>query len=273
MAIIGEQARVLITVKTSPQPSATYGDTVCVAGIRLGGGKPEWIRLYPIPFRYLDSDQQFHKYDIIDLVVRRRDKDPRKESYSPEWASIRVTDHLDDWKQRAPIMNDVDVTTACQLRADTVSNPNGPSLGFAEVKDVVALNFELHPGWTTAERVKIANAMEQVDLFGDLASPPKLEAPRFKVKYRYTCRDAGCTGHDGQILDWELTELQRHLKHDSDAEAQRKITAKFLTMMCDPKRQTRFFLGNFEAAIKRDKFSVLGIYYPPRTLAASQSLF
>ncbi len=37
MAIIGEQARVLVTVKTSPRPSATYGDTVCVAGIRLGG--------------------------------------------------------------------------------------------------------------------------------------------------------------------------------------------------------------------------------------------
>ncbi|CAM3719201.1 hypothetical protein E4A47_04460 [Micrococcus flavus] len=28
-------ARVLITVKATPQPSQKYGDTVCVAGIRL----------------------------------------------------------------------------------------------------------------------------------------------------------------------------------------------------------------------------------------------
>ncbi len=273
MAITGEAARVLITVKTSPQPSATYGDTVCVAGIRMDGTKPEWIRLYPIPFRYLDSDQQFKKYDVVELVVRRRDKDPRKESYSPEWASIRITDHLADWKQRAPVMNEVEVTSACRLRAETISNPNGPSLGFAEVKEVLAFNFEAHPGWTPAEQVKIANSLEQVDLFGDLSSPPKLEAPRFKVKYRYACFDVGCKGHDGQILDWELTELQRHLKHDSDVEAKRKIRDKFLTMMFSSKRQTRFYLGNFEAAIKRDKFSVLGVYYPPRSMAANQSLF
>ena len=37
MHVRSETARVLITVKASPQPSAKYGDTVCVAGIRVGG--------------------------------------------------------------------------------------------------------------------------------------------------------------------------------------------------------------------------------------------
>lgn len=273
MPIIGEDARVLITVKASPQPSAKYGDTVCVAGIRLDRDSRDWIRLYPIPFRYLASEQQFKKYDIVDLTVRRNDKDPRRESYSPEWESIKVVDHLDGWARRAEIMNDVPVTTACQLREDTISNPNGPSLGFADVLDVSALTFEAHPGWSAADRQKINNALSQVDLFGDFGSPPRLEAPRFKVRYRYRCTHSSCPGHNGQILDWELTELQRRLRQDADAEAKRKITAKFLTMMCDPKRQTRFFMGNFAAAIKRDKFSVLGVYYPERSIAARQSLF
>ena len=42
-----ETAEVMITVKTYPNPSETYGETVCVAGVRLDRGAPEWIRLYP----------------------------------------------------------------------------------------------------------------------------------------------------------------------------------------------------------------------------------
>ena len=88
MGIVGETARVLITVKTSPQPSAKYGDTVCVAGIRLDKGDHRWIRLYPIPFRYFAEDKQFAEYDVVGLTVRRRHADSRSESYSPEWKSI-----------------------------------------------------------------------------------------------------------------------------------------------------------------------------------------
>ena len=68
MKVIAEMARVLITVKTSPQPSTKYKDTVCTAGVRLDGDAPQWIRLYPIPFRHLETDLQFKKYD----VCRRR---------------------------------------------------------------------------------------------------------------------------------------------------------------------------------------------------------
>ena len=273
MAIIGEQARVLITVKTSPQPSIKYGDTVCVAGIRLDSPWREWIRLYPIPFRYLGSEQQFRKYDIVELTVRRRNEDGRKESFSPQWDSIRVVDHLAGWAARVAEMDEVVLTTTCALRAGTIGSPNGPSLGFVDVLDISGLTFTKHPGWSAAERVKIANALSQVDLFGSASIPPKLEAPRFIVRYRYRCAEAGCAGHVGQILDWELTELQRRLGTDSDEDAQRKITEKYFEMMAASKRLTRFYLGNFERPTKRDKFSVLGVYYPERGLASTQSLF
>src|SRR5699024_12815403 len=54
--VIGGPAkhRFLVTVKAAPNPSTTYGETVCVAGIRLGGtGPTNWVRLYPINFRHL----------------------------------------------------------------------------------------------------------------------------------------------------------------------------------------------------------------------------
>lgn len=87
MRVEGERARVLITVKATPQPSTSYGDTSCVAGVRIDGDEPSWIRLYPIAFRWLDGDAQFKKYDIVELEVRRKDSDTRRESYSPTHSS------------------------------------------------------------------------------------------------------------------------------------------------------------------------------------------
>lgn len=38
--------RILITVKTYPTLSASYGELVCTAGLREDGS---WIRIYPVP--------------------------------------------------------------------------------------------------------------------------------------------------------------------------------------------------------------------------------
>ena len=64
-------------MKATPQPSKTYGDTVCVAGLRVDGDKPEWIRLYPVPFRWLDNEGHFHTHPIVTdrdaAIVKQRD--------------------------------------------------------------------------------------------------------------------------------------------------------------------------------------------------------
>lgn len=276
MRVIGETAEVLITVKTSPQPSTSYGDTVCVAGIRIDGGRADWIRLYPIPFRWLETDQQFRKYDIIRLEVRRRHQDTRPESYSPAVESIQRIDHLDNWKLRQPIMSKVARTSVCALRADASASHSAPSLGMIDVRFVSKLEFESNPGWSDAERAKIAHAMELPthDLLGNqLRIPPELAAPAFKVRYKYTCMDGDCPGHKGQILDWELTELQRRFGSSGEERVKTVVQEKFLDQMFRPDKHTSFFMGNFEDPKKRHNFSVLGVYYPDRQVATSATLF
>jgi hypothetical protein len=49
----------LVVVKTYPNPSATYGETVCCAAIDRDAG--EWARIYPITFRRL-AGRQFAKF-------------------------------------------------------------------------------------------------------------------------------------------------------------------------------------------------------------------
>ncbi|MCS0500043.1 hypothetical protein [Protaetiibacter mangrovi] len=274
MQIRGELARVLITVKASPQPSAKYGDTVCVAGIRIDGGRADWIRLYPVPFRWLGGEQQFKKYDVVDLEVRRAVGDSRPESYKPDIETIRVVGHLDDWSRRQPIFERVVRTTTCQLSRAATERHDALSLGMVQVRSLDGLEFEVHPGWSDAEKLKIAASVQgtQLSLFSEPGrTPPELKAPRFKVRYRYRCMEADCPRHVGQILDWELTALQ-YRQRGSDAELKAAVEERFAAGMFEG-RTTSFFMGNFEDPRKRHGFSVLGVHYPPAGIASRLGLF
>ena len=56
--------KVLITVMTYPHPSETYTELVCTAGIT---DAHQWVRLYPIDYRYRPVEQQFKKYQWIEV--------------------------------------------------------------------------------------------------------------------------------------------------------------------------------------------------------------
>ncbi|KRE72747.1 hypothetical protein [Arthrobacter sp. Soil762] len=252
-------AKVLIAVKTAPVPSTAMGDTVCVAGIRLTHDGPEWIRLYPIPFRYLDNDMRFKKYQIVDVPVRPSAKDPRAESYNPDRDNIQIRDTLKPWKARHPhVLPLSDDWTMCRLYRTTVDKLPAPSLAAIKPKLVTDLKVTLHPGWTRRERAKLEMHLNQGTLFGTEPDKKILEPPRFRGTYSYRCFEADCKGHNQGMLDWEFTEFQRHHAADSDEVAIAAIRKRFFTEMCSPERGPILFVGN--QAKRHHTFSVLGIY-------------
>jgi len=63
---------VMVTVKAYPQTSKRLmSEVVCVAGVRLDRGQPEWIRIFPVPFRDLAIAAKFKKHEIFEVDVRR----------------------------------------------------------------------------------------------------------------------------------------------------------------------------------------------------------
>ncbi|MBN1822604.1 MAG: hypothetical protein JXR31_01570 [Prolixibacteraceae bacterium] len=72
--------KILITVKTYPSISSKYEELVCTAGIDEDGN---WIRIYPIPFRKLDYNNQYQKYHWIEMDLVKNTHDFRLESYRP----------------------------------------------------------------------------------------------------------------------------------------------------------------------------------------------
>lgn len=117
----------MVTVKTYPNPSETYGETVCVAGVRLDRGQPEWIRLYPVKFRNADFDSTFKKYEIIRVNgTYHQANDNRPEPFRPKQDELEHVEWLDSKKnwllRRSKLGALIGETTMCELLA---RNPKG----------------------------------------------------------------------------------------------------------------------------------------------------
>lgn len=64
--LTSERKKILIAVKTYPQPSAKHNETVCTAGMLKEG---RWVRLYPIPYRFMDRKSRFRKYQWVEAKI------------------------------------------------------------------------------------------------------------------------------------------------------------------------------------------------------------
>lgn len=254
-----ETAEVLVVVKAAPQPSAAYGDTVCVAGIRMRESGPEWIRLYPIPFRSMEEYLRFTKYDLIRVQVMPASKDPRSESYIPNRSTIQTVSHLDPWKARHRFVSPLaSQWTMCGILRAQREGRDYPSLAVIRPRDVRDFRLTPHPGWTAEQAQKLNKNLGQEDLFGEAPKLQLLQPPRFEGKYHYFCEDGSCKGHTQGLLDWELVALERRLKDLDDVTAMSEMWNKFFTQMCAPERGPLFFVGN---QLKHPlAFSVIGVY-------------
>src|ERR1700721_1511825 len=98
---------VLIVVKTYPTPAMSGVEVSCSAGITEDN---EWIRLFPVPYRFLAEDKRFARYQWIDIEVTKARGDPRPESYKLNEQTIQISGQEPPWEGRwnhiAPLKSD-----------------------------------------------------------------------------------------------------------------------------------------------------------------------
>ena len=85
-----ERKKILIWGKTRPELSKTHKETVCTGGVFEDTKK--FVRLYPIPLRYLDDERYFKKYQWIEADVRKAMRDARTESYNIRYSGPHCLD-------------------------------------------------------------------------------------------------------------------------------------------------------------------------------------
>lgn len=245
----------LIAVKAYPNPSAKYGETVCVAAITREEG---WVRLYPVRFRTLPKTRQFQKYQRVSVRIKKHGQDSRPESYRLDERTIELGEVIQakgNWAERRAWIQPTLSPSMCEIRG--LQEESGKSLGAFRPKQVTDLLIEeASTQWTPRQQA----AMGQMWLFDKQAKA--LEKIPYVFKYRYTCAHPDCGGHEQSILDWELMELYRKLrdKGDSPDTIRAKVRDKFLGEICSPDRDTIFFVGSHR--LHHQSFMVLGTFWP-----------
>jgi hypothetical protein len=252
-----ETKRVLITVKAYPNPSKKYGETVCCAGIDVD--TLQWIRLYPIPFRDLDSSQKFKKYTIISVKCRKAPDDHRIESYKIDMDSIELLSHLDTkrrWESRKKFVLPTVSPSFCNILEDTAENK---SLGTFKPRDI---DFYWKKATLESEAKREA-CYAQLSFFD--TRKEAIEQIPFDFYYQFKCHGrADCPGHNLPIIDWEIGQAYRdwRYKYKPQELLLQKIRQRWLDLICSDKNDVYFYVGNMKRF--HDNFMVLGVFYPKK---------
>lgn len=197
-----ETKRALIVVRTYPIPVPSGIESSCTAAITDCG---EWLRLFPVPWRLLPSDQRFRKYQWIDARVTKATDDSRPESYKLRSDGIRVvSEPLSDWKEKKEFVVPMLAASLCALVRNRDAQQY-PTLGIFRPASISRLRIAPDgPEWSNSE----LGMLRQTHLF---IEPPKqqLEKIPFRFIYQFTCDDANCQSHNLMCTDWEMSESYR----------------------------------------------------------------
>lgn len=244
--------RILITVRTYPNLSTKYFETVCTGGIN---DKGQWRRLYPVPLRHLEDDKQFVTYEIV-TVRLGANPDGRPESRRPDTSTLEVVGKVTEWPARRQWVVPTAVDSMAALSA------SGRTLAPVRVQAVKEFVADAVPSEWSPKQQEI---LRQEGLFGGPGSLEKLP-----FDFRLLWVDGDGHEHDSKFLAWEVGQTWRQYRHRySDPIAM--MRDKWMGDLFGPKRDIWFFMGNF--AKHRQHFGVCGTFTPPKEPGLSGTLW
>ncbi|MEC4868506.1 MAG: hypothetical protein SAJ11_20725, partial [Jaaginema sp. PMC 1078.18] len=239
--------KILIATKTYPSISTKYKETVCTAGILLDEDENplQWIRIYPIKFRYLETDQKFKRWSIINAEIDKNTQDYRLESFRINDSSIQFVRQLSTQNNWAEIKKYV-----LHLEFDSTQDiqRQGKSLGIIKPKSIERY---FHRATEREWKVQQQAVLDQLDLF---EQPLPLDKIPYKFYYQFT--DKEDISHQYSISDWEISQLYRNCLRRASGfsieEKERNALEKVRQKLADyflNKKDLYFIIGN----LKNDK--------------------
>lgn len=257
--------KVLITVKTYPTLSAKYDELVCTAGFREDG---TWVRIYPVSFRKKKYDEQYKKYDWIELDLVKNKSDFRPESYRPHSydTEIKIIDHIgteNNWAKRKSIALGKVYNNLSELISEAKDTNIRTSL--AVFKPAAIKEFKTEAVDRNWDKDKLAK-LQQMNLF-ETASTENFEVVRkLPFKFSYIFTDNQGTDSKMMIEDWEIGQLfwnclARH--EGNEAKACADVQNKYFNDFAKTK-DLHLFLGTTQLHhhVSHNPFMIIGTFHP-----------
>ncbi len=258
--------KVLITVKTYPTLSNKYGELVCTAGFLEDGS---WIRIYPIKFREKPFNEQYKKYQWIEIDLVRNSEDYRLESYRPcsHDTHIEILDFIpadgNAWENRRKfvlnsVYNDLKV-----LIKDSRDKTKYTSLAVFKPNKIIDFTYEeVERDW---DREKVQQ-FNQFNIFEKVSDGNQKIVKKLPYKFSYTFEDINGTRSKLMIEDWEVGQLFWNCltKHNNDEQkACAQVREKYFDNFARTK-DLHFFLGTTKQhhLTARNPFIIIGTFHP-----------
>jgi len=261
--------RILITVKTYPTLSKKYGETVCTAGVRENGS---WVRLYPVPFRRLDQEEQYRLFDWVECQIERNKSDPRPETFRPlNHNELHPVDHIgtnDEWRERRRIL--LDTARVYNRLEDVIAGAKANEMSLTVFKPTRVVDFV----WEEDDREWNAQKLEQMrvltgqfDLFDDNTWRKTFEVIR-KLPYNFSYRFEDAAGRSSklQVLEWQVGALYWNCLRSCNGDeikALAKVKQKYFDQFL--KTDLHFFLGTTQQwhQVAPNPWVVIGVFPIP----------
>jgi hypothetical protein len=249
--------RVLITVRTYPVPSAKSIEASCTGGIT---DRNEWIRLFPVPYRLMDQEKRFKKWQWIEVSATKATNDIRPESFKINPASVvpgEVIDTKDGWRERRKLIEPLRRQSMCHIQKERVDR-GAPTLGVFKPFQIKRLLIEdaEQTEWTQEQ----LTALTRDDLFQKAPEQP-LEKLPVDFRYEFRCGDLDCKGHSMLCTDWEMSQSYRAWRRQYGEKWEGAIRQRYETEMIE-RNDTHFFVGTLHQYPKN--WIIVGLFYPPK---------
>ena len=243
-------------VRTYPVPARKGVEVSCTAAIT---DKGEWLRLFPVPYRRLRSNQKFSKYQWVEVGVMKA-SDPRRESYKINQETIRIKSGIlptaNGWQARKDVIFPLKSDSMCALRRQR--NEHGsPTLGIFKPAELRRLIIKPTAENWTEEQLQI---MRQGNLF-ESEPAEELQKIPFDFSYEFRCADASCKGHTMKCTDWEMGQSWRKWRQEYGENWENAFREKYETEMRD-RFDTHLYVGTIHQHPK--EWIVVGLFYPPK---------
>lgn len=263
--------KILITVKTYPTLSNKYDELVCTAGFLEDG---TWMRIYPIPFRKLEYDRQYRKYDWVEVEVEKNTSDFRLESYKPKTLENNfrkigeIPSDGDTWKSRREIVLKNVHTNMSQLIALAKDDTKYTSLAVFKPKEILDFKIErVEREWDKKKLDNLKAKAQQLNLFKNSENPFEVvnKLP-YKFSYKFTSDDG--LERILMIEDWEIGALYwNSLRRNEGNEAQacEDVKKKYFDDFAKTK-DLYLFLGTKREfhLIAPNPFVIIGTFHPKK---------
>ncbi len=231
------------------------------------------MRIYPVPFRLLDSAKQFPKWAWVQLDVRRREKDRRPESFSPcDRENIQIGDHIpageNGWRERRRFILERGRVSTSLAQIIQAARHNEASLATFRPARMIGMDIEKSaPEWDARQLARAKEQLRQGALLGEEAFHESFRIAR-KVPYDFFYRFRDEDGQEARlrILDWEIGMLYFNCLNSSNGneqEAVAKVRQKYETQFFQT--DLHLFLGTTYEWHQRapNPWVIVGVFPPP----------